>query len=404
MLRLLALLLLAMLAAPAVEVAGGGAQGSIRGVIYHDLDRDGVRDAGEPGLLGRGVVLWLGDEEVAATSTAPDGLYRFDGLADGSYTVEAQVSTPGGSCFDAVFSFNPYAQPLCINYEVPWTATPSGMVSVTLDAAVETVQDFAAHESDVMILAGIALAEDDRAPAGTLVEAVFNGVECGSMTVDEEESGTSNYLLYVLGSGQSEGCPSRDDMVRFRIGGVDAPEVRLYRAWAETPGDRLQMQPLTAIRQHAWLWAERPVPEPPPVATVVEALVGNTVCGNVEVEYIAGEVGFSRFLVASDDLIEGCGTEGAPMTFRTQQLGGALPLPWSAHLREVTLRFYGDVNCSYGASSLDALLLLQLVSGRTSGLPCREGSDVNENGATDAIDAALVLQLSAGLIDRLPVG
>ena len=44
------------------------------------------------------------------------------------------------------------------------------------------------------------------------------------------------------------------------------------------------------------------------------------------------------------------------MSFRTAQLDGAVTLPWSAHLREVTLRFYGDVNCNYAASAVDALL------------------------------------------------
>jgi hypothetical protein len=91
------------------------------------------------------------------------------------------------------------------------------------------------------------------------------------------------------------------------------------------------------------------------------------------------------------------------ISFRTESLDGVTPLRWEVDVREMTPRLYGDVNCNYGASAVDALLVLQVVGGLRSGLPCREGGDVSQNGVTDAVDATLVLQFGAGLLERLPV-
>jgi Tol biopolymer transport system component len=66
--------------------------GSISGVVFEDLDGDGVRDAGEPGLAGWTVYLdqdgdgQLGPTEVSTASDAT-GHYLFAGLAPGHYLV-----------------------------------------------------------------------------------------------------------------------------------------------------------------------------------------------------------------------------------------------------------------------------------------------------------------------------
>ncbi len=63
--------------------------GSIVGVVFEDLDGDGLRDVRERGLAN--VIVRLtgsAPAETTTTSTTPDGSYRFDGLQPGSYTVE----------------------------------------------------------------------------------------------------------------------------------------------------------------------------------------------------------------------------------------------------------------------------------------------------------------------------
>ncbi|NLF30932.1 MAG: hypothetical protein GX591_08610, partial [Planctomycetes bacterium] len=68
---------------------------SIAGVKYHDLDGDGVKDAGEPGLAGWTIQLKDSAGAVIATATTDaNGAYSFDHLVPGSYTV-AEVQQAG---------------------------------------------------------------------------------------------------------------------------------------------------------------------------------------------------------------------------------------------------------------------------------------------------------------------
>ena len=78
-------------------VPGGGTLG---GLVWHDLNEDGVIDADEPGIAEVGMRLNGEGDVVRLTHTAADGTYRFDGLAAGYYTVtrlprdDLQPTTP----------------------------------------------------------------------------------------------------------------------------------------------------------------------------------------------------------------------------------------------------------------------------------------------------------------------
>ncbi len=86
--------------------------GQIRGVKFDDLDGDGVRDAGEPGLAG--VTIEATPVDPAGPSvtvqTAADGSYRFTDLAAGQYTVRevdgggAIVTLPAGNRYNVQLS------------------------------------------------------------------------------------------------------------------------------------------------------------------------------------------------------------------------------------------------------------------------------------------------------------
>jgi hypothetical protein len=72
---------------------GDGNGSDVTGSVFHDADRDGVRDAGEGPLAGWQVKLVTDDTAVTAT-TDQDGRYRFPNVAAGSYSVEL-VLAPG---------------------------------------------------------------------------------------------------------------------------------------------------------------------------------------------------------------------------------------------------------------------------------------------------------------------
>jgi hypothetical protein len=71
---------------------------TVRGIVWNDLNRNGIRDNGEPGVGGVTVsLLAAGGGPVDATNTAPNGLYQFTSLTDGGYSIE--VTPPAGYVF-----------------------------------------------------------------------------------------------------------------------------------------------------------------------------------------------------------------------------------------------------------------------------------------------------------------
>jgi protocatechuate 3,4-dioxygenase beta subunit len=64
------------------------------GMKFEDLNGNGTKDAGEPGLSGWTIRLMNGTTEVVSTQTGTGGAYSFTGIAPGSYTVE-EAAQPG---------------------------------------------------------------------------------------------------------------------------------------------------------------------------------------------------------------------------------------------------------------------------------------------------------------------
>ena len=74
------------------------AQGAIGDFVWHDLNRNGIQDSGEPGINGVTVRLYNSSNTLIGTTTTVtyngnDGYYQFTGLAAGSYTVVVDSST-----------------------------------------------------------------------------------------------------------------------------------------------------------------------------------------------------------------------------------------------------------------------------------------------------------------------
>ena len=104
--------------------------GAIGNLVWHDLDGDGFRDAGEPGIEGVTVQLWLNldnndtaihagiDNLVRTTTTNANGEYVFSGLPPGDYQVQVVATsvlsgftktTGSSSTLDNYSKANPYA-------------------------------------------------------------------------------------------------------------------------------------------------------------------------------------------------------------------------------------------------------------------------------------------------------
>ncbi len=89
---------------------------AISGMKFNDLNGNGVKDAGEPGISGWGIVLtgttWFHFPLPSQTvNTAADGSYTFSGLLPGTYTVSEVSRTgwtqtaPSGGSYTVTFNF-----------------------------------------------------------------------------------------------------------------------------------------------------------------------------------------------------------------------------------------------------------------------------------------------------------
>jgi SdrD B-like domain/Ig-like domain CHU_C associated len=77
---------------------------SLGDLVFFDKNRDGIQDAGETGVGGVTVKLFENGVEIATTTTSTDpatlGLYKFENLGLGTYTIEFVKSTlPTGNVF-----------------------------------------------------------------------------------------------------------------------------------------------------------------------------------------------------------------------------------------------------------------------------------------------------------------
>ena len=327
----------------AAQATAQDESGTIRGIVFEDLDGDGARDPGEAGLLGVEVRLRRGNFTLQRVHSAADGAFAFEHVDSGQYQVAAHdIDAALGAhiCSAGVFSFNPFPGAYCVGTSVPLHLTTSASVDVTLEVGQELEVAFGARRAEVDIFAGVALLETDFAPAGTLIEAFVHDQECGSTTVPPVPPagyiGDHQFQLNVLGQSERSGCAVPGDEITFRVGGVPAAEAELFEP--TTAASRpFTLIALTAMRQHAWYWYEQSGEDLPADRTSVQAVIDGAVCGEARIEALPGTgiAGFSRLLVPSEELQPGCGRPGAMVTFMVEGVATGRPIEWEPGLQYV---------------------------------------------------------------------
>ncbi|HEY9054744.1 MAG TPA: SdrD B-like domain-containing protein [Rectinemataceae bacterium] len=161
---------------------------TISGFVFHDLDSDGVKDDGEPGLSGVQVSLAGG----ASALSGSDGAYSFAGLAAGSYTVNS------GNL--AGFFPTPYDLPTVSRT----VSLPESKTGVNFGLSYESISGRAfrdsnangAFDSGEEGLAGVRLAL-----SGAATGSVMSGPD-GSYLFDHLKGGSS---LYTVAAGDVAG-------------------------------------------------------------------------------------------------------------------------------------------------------------------------------------------------------
>ncbi len=65
--------------------------GGVCGFVFNDTNGNGIQDAGETGIEGAKVTLFVGTDFVGPIDTNPDGTFNFGIYPDGTYTISVQV-------------------------------------------------------------------------------------------------------------------------------------------------------------------------------------------------------------------------------------------------------------------------------------------------------------------------
>ncbi|MBH0082191.1 SdrD B-like domain-containing protein [Salinibacterium sp. SWN167] len=181
---------------------GYAGDSSISDTVWLDLDKDGVKDAGEPGLPGVDVTLvWFGPDGVAGggddvtfvETTDANGEYLFDGLPEGNYTVTVDTATlPAGllPTFDADAGANQ-----------PTPGTPASGVAANSTTAVA-------------LPAGTDLDTIDfgYAATGSLGDTVWLD-QNGDGVVDSDEAGIPDVGVTLTWAGLDGILGNADDVV-----------------------------------------------------------------------------------------------------------------------------------------------------------------------------------------------
>jgi len=326
---------------------GAGSQagtGIITGYVFHDLNRNGIRDEGEPGI-DRFVDLVQGGNLIQAVLSGSDGSYRFDGLEAGDYTVLTELDGGSGFCGTPFFSYDPLLTGGCTPpIRLPWhPSTPETVAAMVIEGGIVEL-GFGGYPADLAVMFGVAILEGDYAAAGTSIVASKDGLECGSTTVLEGYgsftglNGGRPYELRILGDDERPGCPNTGDAVNLALGGVAVTDIVPFEPFIDVPNG-FKIVHLVGMEEHAWYWFQRSGAGWPPVGARISALVAGTTCGETEVGSIpeVDAAGFSRLVVPAAVLQAGCGHEGAMVSFQVDGVEAETKDQWMPGIQRIEL-------------------------------------------------------------------
>jgi len=157
-LQLLILASLGLFGAVDAATAGQGA-GSIQGVVFHDLNVNGIREGSDLGLGGRTVTAKSGDTVVgtATSASSPGGLAGGDGaftipdIAPGEYQVEVDLDFQAPPlCVDSFGSFDPFRVSGCfLSHKEYFAPTTPESLPITVTTGGIVIANFGGQERDI---------------------------------------------------------------------------------------------------------------------------------------------------------------------------------------------------------------------------------------------------------------
>jgi hypothetical protein len=325
---------------PLAEHDSAGAQaetGMVSGYVFHDLDRDGVRDSGEPGLVSI-VQVFNSDTLAGDVLSNTEGAYVIEGIAPGDYTLGTELDGAASFCLTPAFpSFHPLLLAGCFgDVPEPWHNTTPEQFPITIEGGGSYQFDIGGYPFDQSVLMGHAILEDNYAAPGTPIQAFVNGQLCGETASNGR--GQPDFEITILGAGEQAGCAMPGQELRFVIGGLDAAETPAYTPQIEQIDPGRFLQNLTAMNNYAWYWLIQPSEQLPPAGSLVQALIGDTVCGETVLESQSWASGFYRLAVRSDAVQPGCARPGARVSFLVGGVRAVNTVDWRTGVQQIELQ------------------------------------------------------------------
>jgi len=302
MFRVLLVVVTMLVVGGALRPAGAVAQEplSISGVLWWDVDGDGIRQPNESGIGQPGITLYGPGNLRQTTRTAFSGVFTFSGLTPGEYVLEAN--------FSGVYMTHPVAK-----YEAPFTRSVSlSSQSVTgADIGLYLPEGIPMYSGTVWI---------NGAPVRAKVRAMIDEVDCtGPAPTPPPHTAANAYWLKVLSHEQKPGCGEHGDMITFTIDGMPAPQRDEWRP----VGSGEPASPLSRSNFNLIIGPEFTVLYPYVVehepseehreshSNVIVALIDGEACGTT----LPTSLGGDRLIIKPRELPGGCGYEGAQITF-----------------------------------------------------------------------------------------
>ena len=336
--------------------------------VIHDLNENGVRDEGEPGLEG-----W----EAGGLYFCSD-VVAWKGTTDSSGAFSVAQPAPGHDCvfFEVEFGwFGHLTSYVDVRYE------PGDKVEVVL-LARKVGQDVALY-SGRLILDGLPAAPDVE------VEAWVGEERCGEAQLDSRR-GITHYDLYVLGVDERPGCATDGGDVVVTVSGVGAGSL------AFNSGGRRSLD-LIAGPTPMYFWID--ANDTPGLWRPGIPKIGDTVCGeSFSVDLGSPAWDMREIYVRADASVGGCGRAGAVVSLWSQDRIVTQVMWDPGRGNKDSLRHFGDADCDGAVDSIDAAVVLQFAANLLEDLSSEGAADVDHSGRVDAVDSALLLQRNAGII------
>jgi hypothetical protein len=270
----------------------GPDEGVIEARVIHDLNENGLFDAGEPGVPGWNIVGGCGDALSFSTETHRNGR-------------AIHIERAGSACVSAWPQFG-------------WLPTTPSTVRIDVRPGETTHVRFLVRRVGERVerFSGLVIQDGLPAAGGSTVDALAGETSCGESLVRGGASVETSYEMYVLSSADRSGCAENSETVTFTVNGSAAGS-DVFRPFDSNFTTDLIVGPTPMFFYFS-----------PPFQGAVVPYVGFVACGRAFLQQGALLPPYWQLVfVVSDETTAGCGAPGRTVTLRGQR-GEAVHVLW----------------------------------------------------------------------------